>query len=259
MTKWTRRELTNGAALCLELGAGLLENGAETSRVEESIRLAGVAFAMDVEAMVHPTGVTVGFGDGETITRVARIKDRSVDLNKVALLNELSREISGKPGEIKALRERVKAIRSAPNLYGIAEQAAATAIACACLTFVVGGGPGEMLLAALAGCSSGYILERFGNGFPSFLSLFGVGFLCSVFALVGTGLFGLATEAVVVGSLLYQMPGLAIVSAMRDLMAGELVAGNARLAEAVLVTLGMASGVLACLGVAVRLGFGAAL
>ena len=37
-------------------------------------------------------------------------------------------------------------------------------------------------------------------------------------------------------------------------MAGELVAGNARLAEAVVVTLGMASGVLACLGFAVRMG-----
>ena len=65
---------------------------------------------------------------------------------------------------------------------------------------------------------------------------------------------GLDVEPVVVGSLLYLMPGLAFVSAMRDLMAGELVAGNARLAEAVVVTLGMASGVLACFGFAVRMG-----
>ena len=111
-------------------------------------------------------------------------------------------------------------------------------------------------MAVLAGCTSKKFVETFTNGFPTFLSLFVLGFLSTIFGVLG-GQYGMSTEYIVVGSLLYQMPGLAFVSATRDLMAGELVAGNARLAEAVLVTLGMASGVLACLGLALRFGVSA--
>ena len=109
-------------------------------------------------------------------------------------------------------------------------------------------------MAMLAGCGTNLLMKRVANTVPSFLSLFCAGFFSSLVGLIGHNAFGLATEPIVVGSLLYLMPGLSLVSAMRDLMAGELVAGNARFAEALVVTLGMASGVLACLGFALRLG-----
>lgn len=253
MSHKSREELAEGAALCLEMGAGLLENGAETSRVEETIRMTGEALGFDVEAMVHPTGITVGYGNGDSLTRVARIKERSINLYKVAELNRLSRALHlGEfgPGEC---RERVAAIRSAPDLYTRGQIYLSTALSGACLTLVVGGRWWEVAMAVLAACSARRVLEAFGSNFPSFLSLFAVGFLCSLFGVIGR-ILGLSSEAIVVGSLLQQMPGLAFVSAMRDLMAGELVAGNARLAEAILVTLGMASGVLACLSLALRAG-----
>ena len=255
MKRWTRKRLTTAAALCLELGAGLLENGAETSRVEETIRLTGVAFDMEVEAMVHPTGITVSFGDGESITKVARIKERVVNLDKVAELNRVSRELLQDPTDLDGFRKSVHSIRSAPGLYSTSQMMLSTAVSCACLTLVVGGGVGEALVALLAGCLSRVGLDKFGSGFPSFLSLFAVGLVSTIFGLLGASFYGLSTEFIVVGSLLYQMPGLAFVSAMRDLMAGELVAGNARLSEAILVTLGMASGVIAGLSFAVRLGW----
>lgn len=253
MSKWTRRKRSDGASFCLELGAGLLENGAETSRVEETIRMAGEALGMAVEAMVHPTGITVGFGNGETVTQVARIKNRTLDLSKVAELNRLSRDLHLGHLALNDCRRRVAEIRQAPSIYNDAQHMLATAVACACLTVVVGGGFGEAMVGLLAGCASTWMLGRFGGGFPSFLSLFAVAFVCSVFG-IAAGAFQLKTEPIVVGALLHQMPGLALVSATRDLMAGELVAGNARMAEAVLVTLGMASGVLACFGLALRIG-----
>jgi uncharacterized membrane protein YjjP (DUF1212 family) len=254
VNRWTRRELRNGASLCLELAAGLLENGAETSRVEETVRMAGEALDMDVEAMVHPTGITIGFGDTEVITRVARIRTRHMNLTKVAELNRLSRLVHGRNDDLQAFRDEVRAVREAPDQYSLKHELWAAVVTCGCLTLVSGGGFGETTVAMIAGCFSTYLLKRTASTFPSFLSLFAVGFVSSVFGMVGHELAHLEIEPIVVGSLLPQMPGLAIVSAMRDLMAGELVAGNARLAEAFLVTLGMASGVLACLGFAARLG-----
>lgn len=239
----------------MEIGAGLLENGAETSRVEETIRMTGDALGIDVEAMVHPTGITVGFGYRESLTRVARIRERSINLNKVAELNHLSRALHRGELSLVQCREGVARVRSAPALYTCPQSYWATAVSGGCLTAVVGGGVWEVLVAILAACSARRTLELFGSNFPTFLSLFAVGFLCSVFGVAGRAV-GLSSEAIVVGSLLQQMPGLAFVAAMRDLMAGELVSGNARLAEALLVTLGMASGVLACLSLAVRAGVG---
>jgi uncharacterized membrane protein YjjP (DUF1212 family) len=247
--------MTNGASLCLELAAGLLENGAETSRVEETVRMAGQAMGIEVEAMVHPTGITVGFGDGEVITRVARIRVRTINLSKVAELNRLSRAMHDDRGvNVGAVREHIRQVREEPSPYGIGLEFFATATTCCCLTLVSGGGLGEALAAMLAGCLTALLLKGFSATFPTFLSLFGAGFLSSLVGLLAHRYLGLSVEPIVVGSLLYLMPGLAFVSAMRDLMAGELVAGNARLAEAVVVTLGMASGVLACLGFAVRMG-----
>ena len=249
MARWTRREMTNGASLCLELAAGLLENGAETSRVEETVRMAGQAMGIEVEAMVHPTGITVGFGDGEVITRVARIRERTINLSKVAELNRLSRSMHDEKINIAEVRDRIRQVREQPSPYGPGLEFVATATTCCCLTLVSGGGFGEALTAMLAGCLTSLLLKGFSATFPTFLSLFGAGFLSSFVGLVAHHYAGLDVEPVVVGSLLYLMPGLAFVSAMRDLMAG-----NARLAEAVVVTLGMASGVLACLGFAVRMG-----
>lgn len=254
MTSWTPEDRDNGASLCIELAAGLLENGAETSRVEESVRMAGEAMGIEVEAMVHPTGITIGFGDGQTVTRVARIRSRTINLAKVAELNRLSRLLHVEEPDLEKFRCLIKEVREAPNQYTPAQFMVSTAVACACLTLVFGGGAGETAMAVIAGCLGTYVLTFFSSSFPTFLSLFAIGFVSSIFGIVGQQWAGLAMEPIVVGSLLHQMPGLAFVSATRDLMAGELVAGNARMAEAFLVTLGMASGVLACLSLALRMG-----
>ncbi len=258
MARWTRRELNEGASLCLELGAGLLENGAETSRVEESIRLAAAALGSTAETMVTPTGITVCFGREETITRVLRIKERTINLDKVASLNSLSRGLDRQHLDLSRVRGRVEKIRRRESTYTWWQQFSATALVCACFALSLGGGPWEALFSITAGCLGKVFFDRFGSGFPSFLSLFFVGFLSTVLGLVAYVLVDGQTEAVVVGSLLHRMPGLAIVAAAKDLMSGELVAGVARASEALVVTLGMASGVLACLGMAVRVGLGGA-
>lgn len=254
MGRWTRKELGEGASLCIELGSGLLENGAETSRVEESIRLAGKSMGFSVETIVTPTGITVTFGNGEVITRVARIRERVINLDKVAQLNRLSRLLHDAVPNIAQFREQVRAVRQAPPTYSQNDQLLATIVVCACFTLSVGGGWREALVAVSAGLLGRFTLDLMSSEFPSFLSLFSLAFLSTTMGVAGAVFSGLNTEAIVVGSLLHRMPGLAIVSAVRDLMAGELVAGVARAAEAMLITLGMASGVLACLGFSIRLG-----
>lgn len=253
MKRWTRRDLADGAALCMELGAGLLENGAETSRVEESIRLAGEALGLMVETVVYPTSIAITFGGEEPVTRIFRIREREINLDKVSKINDLARSLQEDRPNLSEFRDRVREVREAPDLYSFSQQFFAIGLACASFAVFLGGGWQEALFAAVAGMLSGLVLDYAGNCFPSFLSLFLVGFVCTAFGLAGQ-YYGFVMEVIVVGALLPRMPGLAIVSAMRDLMAGDLVAGVARAAEALLITLGMASGVLACVSFALRLG-----
>ncbi|MBI3927995.1 MAG: threonine/serine exporter family protein [Armatimonadetes bacterium] len=248
----TRRKIGDTAFLCLELGAGLLENGAETSRVEESIALVGSSLGLATQSMVTPTGITVSAGAAEPITRIARIRERKVDLGKVSRLNSLSRRLVAGELEIEAAREQIESIRRAPAAFNPAQHRLSTAVAAACFALLAGGREAEAVFAFFAGGMVGLLIERLAPRFPPFLRLFFAALLVTSACGVLVRLFGLAGSKVVIGALMPQMPGLALVAAARDLMAGELIAGVARGAEAVLVALAMASGVMVGLSLSHR-------
>ena len=68
-------------------------------------------------------------------------------------------------------------------------------------------------------------------------------------AAVGLGL-GQNIDKMVIGALMNLVPGVAITNAMRDIMAGDYLAGQARLTEALLTAAAMALGAGAALAVA---------
>ncbi len=77
----------------------MLENGAETYRVEDTIVRVCHSFGFrDVEAIVIPTGVFITISRDEHIdtqyTIVKRVKRRSVDLSKINSANNISRLIA---------------------------------------------------------------------------------------------------------------------------------------------------------------------
>ena len=76
-------------------GKIMLESGAETYRVEETISRICIAYgAHTADSFVIPTGiiVTITYYD-EVATLVKRITSRGVDLNKIDAINDLSRKI----------------------------------------------------------------------------------------------------------------------------------------------------------------------
>ena len=253
MAKPTRRKIGLMARLCMDLGAGLLENGAETSRVEETIRRAAESIGMEAEAVVNPTGITLSVGHHEPITRVVRIHSRGVDLTKVAQLNGVSRLLYEGHLEVEQAAETVEEIRNAQDDLSLWRRAASTAVGSACFTVLAGGGPGEALAGLLAGAMVARLLSLLEKNFPPFMNYFFAALLVTWWSWLWVGR-GFSGAAITVGALTPQMPGLALVAAMRDLMAGELVSGTARGAEAVLMALAMAAGVTTGLSMLTRMG-----
>ncbi|MEG0766505.1 MAG: threonine/serine exporter family protein, partial [Clostridia bacterium] len=117
------------------------------------------------------------------------------------------------------------------------------------------GGMMEFLLAFLCGVTV-YLLSIRLRRMDMFLvmhSLLG-GLICALFALIGRALFHTSLEAVIAGSLMPLLPGLAMTSAVRDTMRGDLLSGVTRGVEALLVAGLLATGVAIMLRVGLSLG-----
>lgn len=77
-------------------GRILLEAGAETYRIEDTMNRIAHSYGLhDTYSFVTSTAIIFSLND-RTSTRLIRIRERTTDLEKIALTNSLSRKISSK-------------------------------------------------------------------------------------------------------------------------------------------------------------------
>lgn len=75
-----------------DVGRGLLESGAETSRVEDTVeRIIRHFYDGKSEVLVVMTGLFVTVGD---VTKTVRVRRRTINLDKVSKINMMSRDIA---------------------------------------------------------------------------------------------------------------------------------------------------------------------
>ena len=75
-----------------DVGRGLLESGAETSRVEDTVeRIIRHSYDGKSEVLVVMTGLFVTVGD---VTKTVRVRRRTINLDKVSKINMMSRDIA---------------------------------------------------------------------------------------------------------------------------------------------------------------------
>ena len=100
-------------AFAAEVGHTLLENGAEISRVEETMKIVASSFGVDKEHFfVLSNGI---FTTGSSYANVEFIPIKGASLDKVVEVNQLSREISAGKYTLEEARRRLDEIRNAPT------------------------------------------------------------------------------------------------------------------------------------------------
>jgi uncharacterized membrane protein YjjP (DUF1212 family) len=214
----------------------MLESGGETYRAEDAaVAVAGALGGAEAECYATPTGVTLSFVglDGKVHSIVRRIKRRSMHLERVALVEALVRSlVSGELDRTSAADElgRVEGLQGR-SLLGSAAAAAAGA---GFFTLLFGGAWNDALTASVVGA----LVSRFPplmarRRMPDFFTNLVAGAAATALCL-GARLLGLATasNAAVIGVLMLLVPGIAVTNAIRDTIAGDLVAGVARGADA---------------------------
>lgn len=237
-------------------GQIILENGGETYRVEETISRICQSFGIEVaEGFVTPTGIMASASRTPADVRsvIKRVKHRTVNLDKISRVNELARRNAVNPMAVDDFYAELVTIDQMKPFTALALIAAA-AVAAAAFTLMFGGTPGDALSAFFVGMLTKYLTLGAAklaiNDF--FINLAG-GAAVTLLGLVSVVLgAGANPSLIIIGSLMLLVPGLAITNAIRDTLAGDLVSGVTRGAEAFLIAVSLAAGSGIVIGIWIR-------
>ncbi|GAA2715049.1 threonine/serine exporter family protein [Cytobacillus oceanisediminis] len=231
--------------LCLLAGKIMLQGGAETYRVEDTMtRIAASLGIPHSHSYVTPTGIIFST-DGTEPAKLIRISERSTDLYKVTLVNGISRKISSGELDGKEALAKLKEIERADYTFPVYQQVLAASIASGCFLIMFLGQWADFIPAMFAGglgFASFIYVHRVVQikFFSEFIASLLIGLLAYLFVI-----FGLGTELdkIIIGSVMPLVPGLLITNAVRDLMAGHLVSGLSKGAEAFLTAFAIGAGI----------------
>lgn len=239
--------------VCLLAGKLMLQNGAETYRVEDTMtRIASSYGINQSHSYVTPTGIIFSM-DGLEPTKLIRISERSTDLHKVTLVNSISRKISSGEMTVSQALQELKEIETTNFAFPLWVQILAAAIASGCFLIMFQGEWSDFLPAFITGgigFTTLFYVHHFVQikFFAEFLSSSLIGILALVFVTIG---IGSEVDKIIIGSVMPLVPGLLITNAVRDLIAGHLVSGLSKGAEAFLTAFAIGTGIAVVLALGV--------
>lgn len=239
-----QREILEAA---MQAGHILLENGAEIFRVEETIDRICLSFGIESgNSFVLSNGIfTTAGNEREAIfAKVQHIPVSGSHLDRVAAVNQLSREIEEGKLTIGEVIERLKLIRQMPGKSKIM-QILASGVGSGSFCWLFGGNLPDSLAAFATGILL-YIYLIF-VGMPHLSKIVGNilgGALVTLFCIVMYLLkFGDHLNYMIIGSIMPLIPGVAFTNAIRDIADGDYISGSVRMLDALLVFFGIAMGV----------------
>ena len=236
----------------------IIENGGETYRAEETIKYICKSLNVrEAEPIATPTGLyfTISIDGEENSTVVKRIRKRTINLQKISEVNNISRELTS--GQI-TLNE---ALLQLEYIYGNDKtqykySVLFGGISSAFFALMFGGGLFEFTVALFSGIMISIISKNFEElqSYQFFSSIIAGSFL-SFAAIASTHVFGMGNyNHIIVGGIMPLLPGLAMTNAIRDTIRGDLLSGIARATEALLVASSLAAGAGAVIYAAYALG-----
>ncbi len=231
--------------LAAELGCRLMESGAEIYRVEDSVmRLLRAYGARDAQIFAIPNCIIVSLTDseGQPTTRLCRVASHDTDLDRLELCNDLCRKLCRQtPPPDQARRELDDLFRSHPRFSSWVVLLGYILIG-AFFTPFFGGTVFDALCGGLCGGVI-FLATRLHTGPNAFFRTLLAATASSLAAqlLVHSGL-GQNVDTIIIGALMSLVPGVALTTAMREVMAGDLVSGLSHTAESLLTATAIALG-----------------
>jgi uncharacterized membrane protein YjjP (DUF1212 family) len=233
---------TNPLDLAYEAGSILLENGAEISRVEETMRRIASHYGVEDEDLFVLSNGIIATDKNYARSKFIPIKGASLD--KVVAVNQLSREVEQNECSLEQLEQKLKQIR-AMKAKPAWEQILASALGSAAFCIIFGGSFMDCLASCIAGfalwvymlfVASKHLSRIVGNVTGGLLATS----LCFVMFRLGLGDH---LSNMIIGAIIPLIPGVAFTNGIRDMANEDYIAGITRLLDAMLTFFCIALGV----------------
>lgn len=224
-------------------GRIILENGGETYRVEDTVCRICEAYGFEAQCFATITGIisSVKDRDGKPVALTERITTRTTNLDKIHKVNAVAREITNfSPDELMSVIRHI----DSGLTYSEMKVFIAHCLGAASFSGMFGGTPKDFLGAFIIGGGI-YFLKKISDKIElnPYLMYSAGGCLASVLAFLFFKLNIITSvDITTIGSIMLLVPGMAITNAIRDIIAGDLVAGMARGAEAMIIATCLAIG-----------------
>ena len=232
----------------------MLSNGAETYRVEDIIlRICKSRGFNHINVFTSPTVIIISDDRFDGLTFMKTIKSRSIDLNKISLLNNFSREfVSNTDLTVNDAMAKLKDIIQSSS-YSSKLIYFCTGIGSAFFAGLLGGNNlATFITSIFAVIFYNKIMKL--SSIPAFSSLLASTFIAIVGVLLShIGILD-TPRMLIVGSIMPLLPGVSFIKGIRDLISGDLISGVARAFDAGMTAIAIACGVGLILDLWVRLG-----
>lgn len=226
------------------IASKLATSGAETYRVEESVRRICTAYGLDsrVYAIPHSLFITIMIPGKGPMTQLCRMEHLGTDLEAVEQYSNLSRRIcKEKPDWQTALRWLAEADWGRKQ-YAIPMDLLGHVLVASGFCMFFGGSGMDALCAGLCGLLLGFLsrcLSKTNTFFQKILSAFFMAFFA-----YGMGALGWSdnVDTCVIGALMLLVPGILFTNALRDIIFGDTNSGINRIVEVVLIAAAISLG-----------------
>lgn len=218
-----------------EAGHILLENGAEISRVEDTMERISSHYGVHTGHFFVLSNGIFTTSSSNKYANVEFIPIRGIQLSKVVEVNRLSYRIASGKVSLPQARAELDAIRDEP-MKPAWEQIVGSAFGAAGFCAVFGGGfmdcaaafvVGTLLYLFLLFVSSRYLSKIVGGICNSLVATL----LCLASYRLG---FGSSLSNIIIGAIMPLIPGVPFVNGVRDLADSDYIAGTTRLTDAML-------------------------
>lgn len=236
--------------IAIETGKIMLIHGAETYRVEDTVkRMAESRLKTEVNVFVIPTGIIFSTESGEeTITKLYRISPKGIDLESIDQANEFARQFSMTDMELTDAELKLDGLRNPPQFSKLSR-------------YFFSGMAGGFFVLLFGGSFTEFAISYFASSFTIvawdslttlnlnfFIKNILGGLVLSAITFIGvlaTNIMGITSDynMVIIGPLMTLVPGVSLTNGIRDLISGELLAGSAKMMEALFIAIALAFGV----------------
>lgn len=230
---------TTALDLPFQMGETLLENGAEISRVQETMERVAQAYKIDSFHVYVLTNAIFATGMDQGVQRTSLLKhvpSTTTHLGRIIAVNQLSREIVQGKYTVEQAQEQLRQIRTLPY-SPLTARVLSCAVGSAAFSFLFGGSPLDAFVAFFCGVALElYLAFADRQGMSKFLTNLSASALVT---LCGSALFLLGLgdnmDKIIIGSIIRLVPGVALTNSIRDFFHGDYLSGAIRMLDAFLV------------------------